>query len=271
MLQKLLLFTFALTLSACSSGKAAKGSGNGLDPNPPLPGFAGEFVDAKEDSQAYNKINTCVNPQQVNWDARLQKGQEFVFNDKWSAVGGGYMGRGDLRREIESVDRATGTLVQKDYLTGPGGQVAWVRQKCVYQGSGKGVRCDAIEMSPNLATLMKGQNGDGAVTKKQCWLKWDGQSKTTTLTESGNYKFKKVGRKFSAVRQTETKFGNLTCDDQPAGKGTIETVRIFSSEVPTLDYPTCGLPGRIYEYQIAKNEKGGILAISKFELIDGRF
>lgn len=270
MLRKLLLPTLALTVVACSPGKAAKGSGHDLDPNPPLPGFSGDFTDAKEDSQAYNKINRCVNPNQVNWDLRLQSGQEFILMDKWSAVGGGYMGRGDLRREIESVNRTTGTLIQKDHMTGPGGQSAWVRQKCVYQGQGHGVRCDAIEMSSNLSAMVRGRNGKG-VRKKQCWLKWDGQSKTTTLTESGNYRFKKVGRKVSAVRQTETQSGQLTCDDQPAGKGTIETVRIYSSEVPTLDFPTCGLPGRIYEYQIAKNEKGGILAISKFELIDGRF
>lgn len=270
--KKMLLCSALVFLTAaCSGGKGGKGSGaNDLDQNVPVPGFQGEFANAKEDPRALTAVNNCSNPSQVGWDARLQPGQEFTFTDKWSVVGGGFAGEGDVRMEIQSVDRSTHTVVRKSHLTGPGGQTGWIRTKCVASNRGYNISCDMIEASSNLANLARNSRGSD-IRMKNCWLKWDGQTKTEEKVETGDYVFKKVGRKVSAVRLTQNQTGNLECDGSAAGKGTVETVRIYSAAVPTFKTTSCGSAGQIYEYSVVKSDKGAILSVKKFEVIDGRF
>lgn len=293
MIRKLTLLVMVLTVAACADKTNNKQAGStvfhdekkddsktdkkGADkhrpiaptPNPLPPPTGpvasslerpqGTFRSKGEDKGAEAVITSCTfSPGRV--DDRLRAGNSFLIQDKWTAKEGGLGGYGNVRKTVDAVDHHGNTANLTLNVQGLNG---WYKQHCVY-GDKSGTmttNCDFTSSSFGNAP------GAGqAKTPKFCSIPWDAKHKTTSKIESGTYVMHD-GRTVNAVRATLLEEGSLICNDQKAGHGTIESVKIYSADVPEIDHPNCGGGTMIYFDEITKNSSGATVNSRKYEII----
>lgn len=249
---------------ACANSNGGGGSpGAGKEIEAPIPGEAGEF---KAQSDIENiPSGSCTR----TFDSKLAAGQVYEVEERWMATNGRIGGSGDVREEILSVDPASRKMKKRTHLSVYNG---WFDLECTMTDNQSS--CDATDMSDSLRKEMEKSRGRGETfTQKSCYVKYDGDRKFESRSEEGAYTFKN-GKMIKSFRMQSLTKGSITCGDHRSetvvGTGSIELVKIVSSEMPNRSLFACGA-AVIYHFERALLDDGTVVNIFKEEVKGGQF
>jgi hypothetical protein len=262
-MSRLVLIVVAIQfLCACSGGSGSSSPRPPAADDKPLGSFSVTNPDASRD-----RIYPSCENTKIAWNPNFHVGSEIVRRSDASLIGKPATETlaTTLHMKIDAIapDSLLFTLSAPD--TAPG---FWIKEKCVLKSDSS----DPVDCQQTSSGTMPPTGG--VLQEKDCYVDISDSDSTTPPQkyEAGNFTLAEGHSTFSAYRITSQEKGHIVCDGKDdkkidAGHGTVDDIRIVSSEAPTELVVACPSPVPVFEYQIGKSDSGEIIFINRTETL----